>query len=134
VNDFPTQIVVFLLGEQEYALPISLVHEVIRYEPPRRVPARDKRVIGVINFRGRIVPVYDIGAQFGLTHTPAPTRVVIVDTADRQLGVAVTLVSDVLSVTRDMLTDMPAAFGVQTQIVRVGDRLIVLVSPAELFA
>jgi purine-binding chemotaxis protein CheW len=134
LQDFPAQIVVFLLGEQEYALPISEVHEVIRYEPPRPVPARDARVLGVINVRGQIVPVYDISAQFGVTDAPVPTRVVIIKTADRQIGLAVTEVSDVLSVTEEMLADMPAAFSVQTQIVREGDRLIVLVSPDELFA
>jgi len=134
VNDFPAQIVVFLLAEQEYALPIADVHEIIRYEPPVRVPTRDERVIGVINVRGQIVPLYDISAQFGVTDAPVPTRVVIVNTANRRLGLAVTQVADVLSVNEEMLAEMPAGFSLQTRIVRVGERLIVLLSPEELFA
>jgi purine-binding chemotaxis protein CheW len=134
VNGLPTQIVVFLLAEQEYALPVADVHEVIPYEPPTRVPVRDERVLGVINFRGQIVPVYDISAQFGITAAPVPTRVVLINSADRRLGLAVTQVADVLSVNEEMLAEMPAAFNVRTQIVRVGERLIVLLSPAELFA
>jgi purine-binding chemotaxis protein CheW len=134
VNDFPAQIVVFLLGEQEYALPISDVHEIIAYAPPARVPARDERVLGVINVRGRIVPVYDISAQLGVPDAPVPTRVVIVNAGDRQIGLAVTQVADVLSVTEEMLAHLPAGLSAQARIVQEGDRLIVLLSPAGLFA
>ena len=60
------QLVVFTLGNEEYALPIRQVHEIIRYTEPRSVAAESGWVRGVISLRGKIVPVYELAARLGL--------------------------------------------------------------------
>ena len=52
------QLVVFSLGEEEYALPITSVQEIIRYVEHRGVASRTSWVRGIISLRGKIVPVY----------------------------------------------------------------------------
>ena len=59
------QLVVFSLGEEEYALPIADVHEIIRYTEPRSVASSVNWVRGVISLRGKIVPVYDLASRLG---------------------------------------------------------------------
>jgi purine-binding chemotaxis protein CheW len=54
------QLVVFSLGEEEYALPIEAVHEIIRYTEPRSVASSVGWIRGVISLRGKIIPVYDL--------------------------------------------------------------------------
>jgi len=57
------QLVVFSLGNEEYALPIADVHEIIRYTEPRSVASSVDWVRGVISLRGKIVPVYDLASR-----------------------------------------------------------------------
>jgi hypothetical protein len=59
------QLVVFSLGDEEYALPIADVHEIIRYTEPRSVASSVDWVRGVISLRGKIVPVYDLASRLG---------------------------------------------------------------------
>ena len=54
------QLVVFSLAEEEYGIPITLVQEIIRYSAPRPIPGSPFHVEGVINLRGRIIPVIDL--------------------------------------------------------------------------
>ena len=61
------QLVVFTIGTEQYALPIEQVHEIIRYTLPRPVASSDTSVCGVINLRGRIVPVHDLATRLGVT-------------------------------------------------------------------
>ena len=60
------QVVVFSLADEEYALPIAKVHEIIRYAEPRSVSAREPWIKGVISLRGKIVRVYDLATRIGL--------------------------------------------------------------------
>src|SRR6201992_2613405 len=61
------QLVVFSLGSEEYALPISAVHEIIRYTEPRSVASDVPWIRGVIGLRGKIIPIYDLAARVGLS-------------------------------------------------------------------
>jgi purine-binding chemotaxis protein CheW len=136
-GDAPTrQLVVFNLGDEEYALPIADVHEIIRYTEPRSVASSAGWIRGVISLRGKIVPVYDLAARIGEprdTDRPAQ-KIVIVETADRMAGVIVDDVAEVLTVDCDAVEPVPSAADVSIDaIARVEDRLIVLLSPAGLF-
>src|SRR5437868_12313249 len=75
------QLVVFSLGEEEYALPITQVQEIIRYTEPRAVASEAAWIRGVISLRGKIVPVCDLGARLGLnTERADNAKIVIVET------------------------------------------------------
>jgi purine-binding chemotaxis protein CheW len=123
------QLVVFSLGEEEYALPIAQVHEIIRFAEPRSVASSDPSVRGVISLRGRILPVYDLATRLGVAHADrgADAKIVIVETAEDMAGVVVDDVEEVLTVGAAQLGEAPVAGGRCVDgIARVGDRLVVL--------
>ena len=131
------QLVVFSLGDEEYALPIADVHEIIRYTEPRSVASSVDWVRGVISLRGKIVPVYDLASRLGCAGC---------DDVDEQQdrhrrgrrpsspGVVVDDVAEVITVDADQLERIPSADEAAIDaIVKLDDRLIVLLSPAGLF-
>jgi len=134
-GDAPTrQLVVFSLGDEEYALPIADVHEIIRYTEPRSVASSVGWIRGVISLRGKIVPVYDLAARLGEARDRPPLKIVIVETAERMAGVIVDDVTEVLTIACDSVEPVPPAAEPSIDaIARIEDRLIVLLSPAGLF-
>ena len=136
-DDAPTcQLVVFNLGDEEYALPISDVHEIIRYTEPRSVASAVGWIRGVISLRGKIVPVYDLAARLGESRDPdrQPEKIVIVETAERMAGVIVDDVAEVLTIECASVDPVPSAADASIEaIARIEDRLIVLLSAAGLF-
>src|SRR3954451_8667571 len=90
------QLVVFTLGDEEYALPITQVQEIIRYVEPRAVASEEPWIKGVISLRGKIIPVCDLAARLGLSNVRADgAKIVIVETAGGTAGVIVDDVEEV---------------------------------------
>ncbi|MEA2154236.1 MAG: purine-binding chemotaxis protein CheW [Solirubrobacteraceae bacterium] len=134
-NDSTMQLVVFSLGEEEYALPITHVQEIIRYTEPRGVASQTPWVKGVISLRGKIVPVYDLASRLNLDVTSVASKIVMVESGDQMAGVIVGDVEEVLTLTSADLDEVPAAGAACIQaIAKVGDRLVVLLDPAGIFA
>lgn len=130
------QLVVFTLGADQYALGIEQVQEIIRYEEPRVVASPIAAVRGVISLRGRIVPIYDISEQLGTDSAPADhAKIVIVESVDGTAGICVDEVDEVLSVDSDQFEELPdTGNDMIDRIVKLGDRLIVLVNLDGLFS
>jgi purine-binding chemotaxis protein CheW len=63
----------FFLGDEEYAIGIFRLREILDYRAPTHVPTVPACIRGVINLRGLVVPVIDLGVKFGLP-AAAPTR------------------------------------------------------------
>ncbi len=122
------QAVVFTLGDDEYALPVEQVREVIAYRDPRRVAGNAPWVRGVINLRGSIVPVCDLAARLGRDGERSPSaKIVIVEVPAGAAGLIVDSVREVLTVDAAQLdrvtfTDDAAVTG----IAKLGERLVVL--------
>jgi purine-binding chemotaxis protein CheW len=79
---------------------IARVHEIIRLQTVTRVPRAPAFVDGVINLRGKVIPVVDMRRRFGLPsaeHTRA-SRIVVVEIGDQVVGIVVDGVSEVLRV------------------------------------
>ena len=134
-HDSNLQLVVFSLGEEEYALPITHVQEIIRYTEPRSVASQTPWIKGVISLRGKIVPVYDLASRLGLQTSTDAYKIVIVESGDDMAGVVVGDVEEVLTVTSADLDEVPAAGAACIQaIAKVGDRLVVLLDPAGILA
>jgi purine-binding chemotaxis protein CheW len=132
------QLVVFSLGEEEYALPIGSVHEIIRYAEPRSVASTDPSVRGVISLRGKILPVFDLAAKLGLAGERAQdAKIVIVETGDTTAGVVVDDVAEVITVSEDQLDAeggrMVTGDCVEA-IAKIENRLIVLLQPERIVA
>lgn len=138
------QLVVCSLGEEEYALPIEQVREIVRASAPRPVASDVPWMRGVINLRGRLVPVYDLAARLGFEAVAAGdvvedgAKIVIVETAEELAGVVVDDVVEVLTIGAEQIEDVP---GVGADVVRgaasivkLGDRLVLLLDPADLLA
>ncbi len=130
------QLVVFTLGTEQYALPIEQVHEIIRYDEPRSVASRIEWVRGVISLRGRIVPVYDLAARLQVSSELTDrTKIVIVEAGAETAGVIVDDVEEVLTVEDDHFEDVPGADSeLIDAIVKLEDRLVVLLKPSTIFS
>ena len=127
-------LVVFSLGNEEYALPIGAVHEIIRFSEPRSVASGVPWIRGVIGLRGKIIPIFDLAARMGLAPS-SPGKIVIIADGSGQLGVMVDEVEEVLTVTGDQLEEIPTADREAIEAVaRIGDRLVVLLNTSGLFA
>jgi purine-binding chemotaxis protein CheW len=129
------QLVVFSLGNEEYALPITKVQEIIRYTEPRAVASETAWIRGVISLRGKIVPVCDLAARLGLaTERPVDAKIVIVETENGTAGVIVDDVEEVLTVEPEQLDDVPSAGQDFIEaIAKVDDRLVVLLNANGIF-
>jgi purine-binding chemotaxis protein CheW len=130
----PSQIVVFRLGDEEYGVPIENVEGIIRREPPTPVPYAPPSMEGVINLRGRIVPVVDLASRFDL-EPREPTdksRIVIANLQEQFVGLAVDAATEVLTLPAGAVEpppDVVSSTAMKDAIVgvaRVDDRLIVL--------
>src|SRR5438067_11459566 len=85
------QLVVFQLGAELYGVEISRVHEIIRLQTVTRVPRAPAFVEGVINLRGKVIPVVDLRRRFALEmtdHTRA-SRIVVVEIGYQAVGIVV---------------------------------------------
>ncbi len=136
VTQAAQQLVVFSLGEEEYGLPITQVQEIVRYAEPRAVASEAAWIRGVISLRGKIVPVFDLGARLGLvSELDDHAKIVIVETEAGMAGVIVDEVEEVCTVEADQLEPVPGAGGdfIDT-IAKVEDRLIILLNLEGLFS
>jgi len=104
------QLVTFRLGNEEYSLDILKVQEIIRHMDLTRVPKTPDFVDGVINLRGRVIPVIDLRKRFGLTadERTNETRIIVVDVNDAIVGFKVDAVSEVLRLPSDTVEPPPA--------------------------
>ncbi len=103
----------FLVADEEYALPILQVQEIVGLMPITAVPGTSNFIQGVINLRGKIVPVADMRSKFNIDlDVERPESCIIVTQADDiELGLIVDSVSDVTRIMSEDLDSVPD-FGV----------------------
>ena len=125
-------LVIFSLHGEQYALPITTVQEIIRHTEPRSLAPDTPWLKGVINLRGKIIPVYDLAARLGLEGGPgSPGNIVIVESEGSVAGLVVDAVDQVLTVEYEQLDEMPSGAGSPIEAVaKLDERLIVLLDPA----
>jgi purine-binding chemotaxis protein CheW len=128
------QIVGFRIGRETFGLPISLVHEIVRPPEITNVPHAPEYVEGVMNLRGRIVPVIDLRRRFGETaiENKRKNRVLVVDVDGRAVGLVVDSASEVLKISDGQIEPPPNVFADDatnyvTGVAKYQDRLIILV-------
>jgi purine-binding chemotaxis protein CheW len=94
----------FMLGREEYGLPVLKVREIIKVMDITHVPQVPAHVLGVINLRGKVIPVIDLRRKFGFPDQPHTERTCIIvaevglAAATVMMGVVVDAVSEVVSV------------------------------------
>lgn len=112
MSDVPEQdatYVLFRLGREEYGLPVSAVVSIIRFKTPTPVPKASESVLGVVNLRGHVLPVVDLGRRFSgssFAHTPL-SRIVVTEGANGVVGVAVDQATAVASFAKAAIKPVP---------------------------
>jgi len=98
--DKDLQIVGFRIGRETFGLPISMIREIVRVPEITSVPNAPDYIEGVINLRGRIIPVVDLRKRFGdRSFEPSKkNRIVVVEMERRAIGLIVNSASEVLRI------------------------------------
>jgi purine-binding chemotaxis protein CheW len=94
------QIVGFRIGRETFGLPISIVREIVRVPEITSIPNAPDYIEGVINLRGRIIPVVDLRKRFGEVVNKADkrNRIIVVELENRNIGLIVNSASEVLKI------------------------------------
>ncbi|MFZ0285789.1 MAG: chemotaxis protein CheW [Terriglobales bacterium] len=126
------QLVSFHVGGEEFCLDILQVQEIIRIQTLTRVPNSPDFVEGVINLRGKVIPVIALRKRFGLEELAhdKQTRIVVSETKGAVLGFIVDSVSEVLRIPADTVEPVPRLGKVEREYVsgvgKLDSRLLIL--------
>jgi purine-binding chemotaxis protein CheW len=103
------ELVSFRIGDQEFCVDIMSVREIRGWTPATVLPHAPSYVRGVINLRGAVLSIVDLGARFGLPLAePSARHVIIVAQVEHQVvGLLVDAVSDILTVSTDTIQPTP---------------------------
>lgn len=134
------QLVTFGLREEEFGVDILAVQEINRMMELTRVPQSPPEVEGVINLRGKIIPVLDLRKRFRLTGQEANenSRIVVVEVHGRVLGFIVDRVHEVLRINRGIVEPAPQMVcSIDSDFIagvgKLEDRLLILLDLNKLF-
>ncbi|MFH1739991.1 MAG: chemotaxis protein CheW [bacterium] len=135
------QFVSFTLTGEEYGIPILRVQEIIRYEKLTRVPQSSEFMEGILNLRGKVIPVIDLRRRFALpaTEHEQAARIVVVEVDQQTLGLIVDSVTEVRAIDERQI-DPPPPLGsqVHTEFIsgmgKLEDRLIILLNMDQAFS
>lgn len=129
------QLVACAIEGEEYAVDIRSVQEIIRLQEITRVPHASPYVSGVINLRGRVIPVMDIRKRFTLPSKEygEATRIIIIDSDGALVGMIVDNVSEVIRLPRQDIGLPPAgSSSINSEffngIGKLGNRLLVMLN------
>jgi purine-binding chemotaxis protein CheW len=106
-----TNVLLYALAEEQFALPMSDVREVLRWRVPTPIPGTPQAILGVIHHHGLVLPVIDIRSLLGLA-TAAPargTRLLVVEHDNIQAALVSDLVSDIVEVENTVIEPPPSS-------------------------
>ena len=104
----------FFLAGEEYGIEILKVHEIIGLMPITRVPRTPAFMRGVINLRGKVIPIVDLRLKFGMApdESTRKTCIIVVRVSGIEMGIIVDQVSEVVDVGNQDIDPTPS-FGVE---------------------
>ena len=134
------QYLTFFLSERSYGVPVSSVREINRMTQITPVPRTPVFISGVMNLRGKIIPVIDLRKRFGLpaNEHSEQSRIVVVEVHGRVIGFIVDRVSEVLRINSKIVEPAPPmACSVDSDFIagvgKLEDRLLILLDLQKLF-
>ncbi|PKM82301.1 MAG: chemotaxis protein CheW [Firmicutes bacterium HGW-Firmicutes-14] len=128
------QYVVFTLGEESFGVDINKVREIIVYRETTNIPGTTDLVEGIINLRGKVIPIYSLRKKFGFPEPEGTrnTRIVVIEVCGSTVGVIVDGVSEVLVISGDVM-EKPSSMicqgvdsGYIDGIAKIDNRLIII--------
>lgn len=139
-NNERLQLVTFDVGGEEFAVDILAVQEINRMMQITRVPQSPDEVEGVINLRGKIIPVINLRSRFNMdSHAHGnESRIIVVEINDHTVGFTVDRVHEVLRIDRSIVEDAPSVVtcidsGYIQGVGKLDDRLLILLDLDRLF-
>jgi len=128
------QLVTFNIGEEEFGIDILKVQEIIRTMAITKVPNSPPHVEGVIDLRGKVIPVIDLRSRFDLEYRPHDnqTRIIVLEIHRMIVGFVVDGVSEVLRIQSNTVEPPPPVVaGVESEYIKgvgklLDDRLLIL--------
>jgi purine-binding chemotaxis protein CheW len=133
----PGQFLTFLLRGQFYGVPIAAVREINRFIEVTPIPQTPSFVAGVMNLRGKVIPVVNLREKFGFepVKNSKETCIVIIETGDGQMGVIVDAVRSVVDLTAAQIEPTPrlGEESVESIILGLGkldDKVVILIDIA----
>jgi purine-binding chemotaxis protein CheW len=108
-GDETAQFISFRIGEEEFAIDIMAVREIKGWTETTVLPNQPEYLLGILNLRGLIVPIFDLRCRFGMGLTTASRAhvVIIVSVMERTVGLLVDAVSDILTVQANEIRPIP---------------------------
>ncbi|MBD3408980.1 MAG: chemotaxis protein CheW [Ignavibacteriales bacterium] len=135
------QLVSFNIGEEEFGVDILRVQEINKMTKVTRVPNAPDFVEGIINLRGKVIPIIDLRTRLNMAkkEEDKDTRIVVVELGGDTIGFVVDAVSEVLRISRDVTEPPPPIVaGVQsrfiTAVAKLEDRLLILLDLEAIFS
>ncbi|SCG83114.1 purine-binding chemotaxis protein CheW [Proteiniborus sp. DW1] len=128
------QYVIFKLCKEEFGIDIMNVREIVQYQESVKVPNSPNFVEGIINYRGKVIPIVCLKKKFGMESSikDANTRIIVINLNDKQIGFLVDEASQTVRIdesnidlTPDIITGVERKY--ITGVGKVGDRLIILI-------
>lgn len=141
--DISNQYVVFSVATEEYGIPILSVQEIISLPNLTKIPGSPEYIPGIINLRGKIIPLYLLRERFGHEIGTIDSNTIVIITQigndnSKIVGFLVDSVSDVISITDENLSETPEFSTVADtkfieKIGKIGNRMIVVISLTKFF-
>ena len=132
-DDELLQLVTFSIGEEEFGVDILKVQEIIRTMEITKVPRAQDFVEGVINLRGKVIPIIDLRRRFGLDSKAHDkhTRIIVIEINNMIVGFVVDSVSEVLRIPAGTVEPPPPVVaGLESEYIsgvgKLQDRLLIL--------
>lgn len=104
-----SQLVIFNLDREEYGVYITQVQEIIRPVGITRIPGMPDFIEGVINLRGKIIPILNLRERFGFAKKEknTNTRIVVAEVSNQTVGLVVDMVAEVLRIADEAIDPLP---------------------------
>ena len=134
------QLVGFRLDDEDYAIAITRIREIILMKPITRLPQAPGSIEGLINLRGTVIPVINLRKRFGLPARPFDdeTRTIVVTVRDKTVGCIVDEVTQVMRIAGDQVHPVPVSMSAVAKrfvagLARLEDRLLIILDTDTLF-
>ncbi len=134
------QIVCFNIGQEEYGIDILQVQEILKLPAVTRLPKSKPYIMGVMDLRGKVIPIVDLSVRFGIeSKQREKSRAIVVDISGKKVGLAIDAVSHVIRVnSADIEPPPPVVKGISGKyivgIAKIEDGFVVILDIYQIFS
>lgn len=128
------QYVIFKLGKEEYGIDIMNVREIVQYQESVKIPNSPAFIEGIINYRGKVIPIICLKKKFGMASSvnDANTRIIVINLNDKQIGFLVDEASQTVRIDDSNIDPTPEVIsGIErkyiTGVGKIDNRLVILI-------